>query len=182
MHRGQSHNFTPPSTAGQSRMYISEQNNSDMAIYDGRHGVYQGDSRVAPPIQIFHPVFEDFYHYLLHPDYRPSEDLIRETYGFMEQASIISTSENTRANKLRTSLSSILKRYVMTVGEKSRADGSVWLTLENFAVVLVVMEVKREYGEGGCDSATQASFSFRNYWLQNKVRNLVTVYSINLTR
>ncbi|KAM6502868.1 hypothetical protein JOM56_002845 [Amanita muscaria] len=40
--------------------------------------------------------------------------------------------------------------------------------LRDLNILLVVMELKREYGEGGCDPATQASFAFRNYWLAHQ--------------
>jgi hypothetical protein len=54
-----------PSQGAKSTQYRKSQGNLDTTIYDGRRG---NVSTSAPPIQLFHTIFDEFTHYVNDPD------------------------------------------------------------------------------------------------------------------
>ena len=51
----------------------------------------------------------------------------------------------------------------------TKADGVITLQIGDDRIVFLIIELKRELGEGGCDPATQAGLSMRRTWIELSV-------------
>ena len=116
----------PPSRAARSKDYAGLQREPNFAIYDGRYAPEAGTT-VAPPIQIFHPVFEGFIRRLEDPTLRPIRDFLVLVQQFMAEASKIRSLERDRAEKYRDMLRQILRFVFHTASniDKTEADGVI---------------------------------------------------------
>ena len=133
-----------------------------------------GISTVAPPIEIFHPIFNDFIRLANDPDVQPTcEDLhnVRTLMSLVSQ--IFSTEENGKGinPQLRQVLSRILGDVVFqaTNFDATAADGVITVTIGSAHITTLILEWKKEIGEGGCDSSTQAGLSMKRTWLDPNV-------------
>jgi hypothetical protein len=54
---------------------------------------------------------------------------------------------------------------------RDKSDRTIITNAHGMTLYLAIMEWKNKFGAGGCDSATQASFSFRNYLIQDQARD-----------
>ena len=138
---------------------------------------------VAPPIQIFHPVFQEFSDRIDSPTFEPEEVDRSFASKLMPSLSAIPSSEEIALERLRPLLSSLLNRPVeQVISVRNRtADGVVLKEVGRYKAPLLTMEYKRAFGEGGCDPSTQASFSVREFLVSDKVR-ASRVFAPPLTR
>lgn len=160
-----------PSGGARSSGYHISQGAVDQTIYDGRtprHG--NGIFTIAPPIQIFHTIFDEFTHLLNSPDVQPTIEDLEKVYKFMHTLSLIRTAEEKYGEIVRASISEVLGETVLEVPnpDGSRPDGVIMIN-DNTDIPCVVIEMKREMGEGGCDPTSQAALSMRRSWIHNSV-------------
>ena len=154
-----------PSTAAKSSDYAIIQTNPALAIYDGRKAA-GGQSTAAPPIHIFHPIFEAFVRRINDPNFEPPLSTILATEELMRSTSIIANTEGRKAEDVCIKLSRILGQVLHGIinFDKTSPDAAGLCDIDGIATPFVITEIKREYGDTGYDPATQASFSFQHNW------------------
>ena len=159
---------TSPSESAKSSAYAKSQ--IAYSIFDGRYRDGKPRTSVAPPIQLFHPVFARFLDDMKGTGDVPN-DIIRGTTGYMMAVSAIYASEEERRAALTPLLCAILDINIQTImnEDESSADGVVELSTELGSVLLYLQEKKNEFGDGGSDPSTQAGLSVGCYWAQAKV-------------
>jgi len=143
--------------------------------YDGFYAEKRGRQpiiTIAPPIQIFHPVFQEFSDRIDSPTFKPDEVDLSFVSELMPLVSKIPPSEENALKKLLPLLGRLLGRHVGSVisTRKRTPDGMVLKTIDDHIVPLLTIEYKRAFGEGGCDPSTQASFSVREFLASDQVR------------
>ncbi|KAH9011178.1 hypothetical protein EDB83DRAFT_372957 [Lactarius deliciosus] len=154
-----------PSEGAKSTGYCKIQANDAQVIYDGRTAPDAPLSTIAPPIQIFHPIFDEFISSASHLD--PTTDDLKHVYDFMYSVSEVGRSEKKYSEKLLKFLRLILNADVREeqLPDESRPDGIITLQIRNTRIALFFLELKRELGEGSCDPSTQVSLSMRRSWI-----------------
>jgi len=158
---------TPPSETAKSSTYTKSQ--IAYSIYDGRYKVKEPRTSVAPPVQLFHPVFGHFLDDIKSSGAIP-DDTIRQTTDYMKASLAIYENEDERRNKLTPLLCDILGVDIQLIqNEDKTTDGIVELVTKGWRSLLLIKEDKNEFGEGGSDPSTQAGLSAGRSWAQNKV-------------
>ena len=142
------------------------------SIHDGRYKADNPRTSVAPPVQLFHPVFGHFLDDIKRSHDIP-DDMILQTTEYMKSASAIYTSEDKRREKLMPLLSHILGVDIQSIlnTDKTNADGIVELMKSWGRALLLLEEDKNEFGDGGSDPSTQAGLSACRCWAQSRVKN-----------
>ncbi|KAF8654708.1 hypothetical protein AX16_003459 [Volvariella volvacea WC 439] len=145
-----------PSKASKSSSYALNQATDARVIFDGRYDPNHPLNTIAPPIELFHPIFSQFTalnsQSIVVPD-----DIVRGTASLLRYASAI-----------RPEILGIQVLQLVN-DDKSIPDGVHLLTVGSESYPLLVLEVKRELGEGGSDPAVQVSFSYKRSWLQMRM-------------
>ncbi|KAI0245533.1 hypothetical protein BJV78DRAFT_1287615 [Lactifluus subvellereus] len=149
-----------PSQGAKLAQYRKSQGNLDTTIYDGRRG---NVSTSAPPIQLFHPIFDSFTHYVNDPNFHVTIEDFKNVYDLMYFLSGV-RGEKSYGDGVRQQLGRILGVPVHKDQnpDSTRPDGIITLAS---GIPYVFIELKREMGEGGCDSTSQVSLSMRRSWI-----------------
>ena len=163
-----------PSEGAKSTGYRKIQADNAQAIYDGRRAPTGLISTIAPPIQIFHPIFGDFIYLVNDPDFQPTVDDIKDVQELMYFASEVGRMEEGQHGLnegLRKRLRRILQAgvHVEPNNDGTKADGVITLQIGDERIVFLILELKRELGEGGCDPTTQAGLSLKRSWIEHTV-------------
>ncbi|PPQ79188.1 hypothetical protein CVT25_002773 [Psilocybe cyanescens] len=164
-------NVMPPSESPESSAYTNSQ--LACSINDGRYQEKEPRTSVAPPVQLFHPVFARFLDDLKGTDDIP-DDIIRATTEYMKAASTIYTTEEKRQAELTPIHCRILGVDMQTIlnDESTDADGVVESLMAVGRFLILLKEDKNEFGEGGSDPSTQAGLSMAHFWAQPKLEKL----------
>jgi hypothetical protein len=165
----------PPADSAKSSIYTKSQ--MVYSIYDGRYKVNSPRTSVAPPVELFHPVFGHFLDDVEAVDHIPDET-IRHTLDYMQAASAIYASEAVPRNALTPLLHNVLGADIQMISnDMTNPDGIVEL-LANPGRIMLLKEDKNEFGEGGSDPSTQTGLSLGRCWAQDRVNNsLQLLYS-----
>ncbi|KAJ2932630.1 hypothetical protein H1R20_g4447, partial [Candolleomyces eurysporus] len=160
-----------PSAAAKSNEYSKLQKESATAIHDGRL------SRVAPPLEIFHPIFRLFLRLLRDPSHQPSpSDILAIQELFHYNRNIVA--ESTRNSKLLPLFAKLLgctiAQYVNPDG--TTPDAMYIISIDGMTLATLVLELKNELGDGGCDPSTLAGHSMRCTWIQKDVLSLTACF------
>ena len=163
-----------PSEGVKSTGYRKIQGDAAQAIYDGRRAPTGSISTIAPPIQIFHPIFDDFIHLVNDPDFQPTVDDIKHVQELMYFALVVGRIEEGQSGLnqgLRMRLRRILQAevHVEPNDDGTKADGVITLQIGDGRIMYLILELKRELGEGGCDPTTQAGLSMKRSWIEPSV-------------
>ncbi|KAJ7084023.1 hypothetical protein B0H15DRAFT_404271 [Mycena belliarum] len=165
----------PPSQLAKSVNYRDVQR-SDYPIYDGRYHPMHDISTMAPPIQLYNPAFARFTNDVANPALEIPDSVVLATADLMSKASELHEDEYTREMRIRPALKKALSygSTQMISDERTILDSAVMWTmsgtersLHEGPVAALLIEDKRELGEGGCDASTQASFSMLEYWVHS---------------
>jgi len=162
-----------PSEGAKSTGYRKIQGDDAQAIYDGRRAP-NGLSTIGPPIQIFHPIFDDFIHLVNDPDVQPSANDLKNVQELMYFASEVGRMEERHDGHnegLRTRLRRILQAEVHEEPnpDGTKPDGVITLQIGDARITFLILELKRELGEGGCDPTTQVGLSMKRSWIDLSV-------------
>lgn len=151
-----------------------------LTIYDGRKAD-GGPSTAAPPIHIFHPIFETFMRRINDPNFQPPPSIILETRELMRSTSIIAYTEARKAEDICIKLSHIIGQVVHGIVnfDKTSPDAAGLYDVDGIPAPFVMIEIKREYGDTGYDPATQASFSFQRNWQSKYVSAISQLVSVS---
>jgi hypothetical protein len=161
----------PPSTGAKSSHYRKSQGDAATVIYDGRRGPDEKLSTIAPPIQIFHRIFDDFLCSVNSPDDQPSVEDLENVYDLMYYVSEVRQTEDRYREGFRQKLSQILAAPIHEEQnpDNTKPDGVIMVQLGDTCIPYVFIELKRELGEGGCDPTSQASLTMRRSWIHASV-------------
>ena len=121
-----------PSTAAKSNEYVKIQAKPEFAIHDGLYPKPMTNSKsnsnpmttmttVAPPVHIFHPIFEQFISDANDPHLDLPREFLIQVQEFMFFASQLKTSESASNPEWRQLLSKLLK---IGIHEDQNADGT----------------------------------------------------------
>ena len=146
------------------------QNNDTQVIHDGQHAP-MGISTVAPPIEIFHPIFNDFIRLANDPDVQPTCEDLHNVRTLMSLASGVYLSKEYR-KKIKAQLCKTLVKILVNAeadDDETEADDILKMTINTAQFMTLALEWRRELGEGGCDSSTQAGLSMKRAWLESNV-------------
>ena len=160
-----------PSAGARSKDYAEGQALEYQAIHDGRLPPNPKFSTVAPPIQIYHPIFDQFTQFLSDPSVQPTNNDIKQAQDLMHSLSYIGTSESSRNAMIRHKLREILEVDVrQEVNDDGTSPDGIHMFLVNgFRIPLSHMEFKKELGDGASDPSTQAGLSMKRAWIQTAV-------------
>ncbi|KAJ3979667.1 hypothetical protein F5890DRAFT_1569265 [Lentinula detonsa] len=136
-----------PSVAARSTNY-NEIQGSDIPLLDGRFNGRAGGQTVAPPIEIYHPVFGAFSERCKDPKLEVPNDVLCHTASLLRSVSKISVQEAPRDSETRGILAKIL--------------GVSFEHSINAAPAL--FQIKGELGNGGSDPSVQASFYYARFY------------------
>lgn len=171
-----------PSTAAKSRDYFKIQSDPTLAIHDGLYPdpeIYKyftplttiapPPMTIAPPIQIYHPIFSRFLRMANDEKTDLSPEVLERVRDYMNFASSIKRNENQTNVKYRQELTKVLG---ITINEeldadKTSTDGGVMVDVGDYErIAPLLVELKCIFGEGGCDPSIQAGYSMRRSWIQ----------------
>ncbi|KAK0454099.1 uncharacterized protein EV420DRAFT_1273330 [Desarmillaria tabescens] len=163
-----------PSSNSRYNNYIKNQA-SDAAILDGRYDPANSTPTVAPPIQLYHPVFADFLGAMGDTSDLP-EDLVVETGELMRSASGIAVIERSRSLPSLMHLSKILGFPLSQVVNmnKTSADHAILhrrMSPPFQTALLATVKEKSELGSGG-DVTTEGGCSYIDFWLSEDHQEL----------
>jgi hypothetical protein len=155
-----------PSVGAKSAEYYETQGNVSLVIHDGRRG---RNPTIVPPIQIYHPMFDEFTHLVNNPDVQPTVEDLDNVYELT--LSRINRQEDDIRGKTREDIGHILGTPILEVQnpDGTRPDGVIMVELGKTSIPYAFLELKREIGEGGCDPTSQASLSMRRSWIHDEV-------------
>lgn len=142
-----------------------------MAIYDGRCTQSPPFATIAPPIELFHPVFGKFRHLANDPGTQVTNEDLKNIQEFMHMSSTLYALESARAPEYRRLLTRILQVPVHPEpnDDGTSSDGVYMVDLGEVRVPILITELKRELGDGGCDPSIQAGVFMRRAWIQRNV-------------
>ena len=163
-----------PSEGAKSSGYRKIQGDDAQAIYDGRRPPKGLVSTIGPPIQIFHPIFDDFMHLVHDPNLQPTVDdlkIVQELMYFASEVGRMEDRHNGHNEGLRKRLRHILEVEVHEEPNLNgtKPDGVVTLQIGDARIAFLILELKRELGEGGCDPTTQGGLSMKRSWIDPTV-------------
>jgi hypothetical protein len=159
-----------PSSAAKSAAYWEVQKDDKHAIHDGRHAP-AGISTIAPPIEIFHPIFNDFIRFIDDPNVQPTPEDLDNVRTLMSLASGIYLSEE-YLMKIKAQLRQVLVKILFNAkadDDETEADVILKTMINSAQFMTLALEWRRELGEGGYDSSTQAGLSMKRAWLESNV-------------
>ncbi|KAI0782765.1 hypothetical protein C8Q75DRAFT_727209 [Abortiporus biennis] len=127
---------------------------------------------VAPPIQIFHPVFHKFQFRCTTAT--PSKETIEKTFELMQLLAKISDSERRRSLPIRELLSEILGVPLVEEmnADRTHPDTVYAVEVEGVRLFTVIIGLTRGYGAGGVDACTQGGLSMRRAWIQENRKDV----------
>ncbi len=141
------------------------------AIHDGLLAP-GGIVTAAPPVGIFHPVFDQFISDANDSQAQPPAEIITTTQKFMYANTVIPTNEAEGNERLLQDFRDILDMVVISEKNQDNTspDGMVMCpTAKGTCCPVLIVERKHMLGDGGCDPSIQAGYSTRRAWLQDTV-------------
>ncbi|KAH7881674.1 uncharacterized protein C8R40DRAFT_1165083 [Lentinula edodes] len=156
----------PPSVLAQSKEYNDNQGAPATAVLDGRYA-QDGPSTVAPPIELYHPVFGAFMQRCRTSDIEIPEGILRDTASLLRSVSRIAVKEAPRDAQTRKILADILGVGLerITNSDKTSPDFmSVTPTPLNVNGACIISEIKSELGSGGSDPSRQSALSYARFY------------------
>jgi hypothetical protein len=157
-----------PSGGAKSNEYRKSQASDALVIYDGRRDPKK--LTTAPPIQIFHPIFDDFTQKVNDPVFPLTFDDLKNVRDLMSNLCEINPAEPPYGAMLRHYLRKILGVTILEEQfDGCKPDGTVMVQAGSARVPILITELKREFGEGGCDASSQVSIAMRRIWHHESV-------------
>ncbi|GJJ16183.1 hypothetical protein Clacol_010463 [Clathrus columnatus] len=161
-----SYRIKAPSVGAQLIHYRDIQRSPETRIYDGHYPPGPSYSTIAPPLELYHPIFNRFLGLIDHCS--PTVDDLKHTQGLMNYlGELSSVDENVRNERINGYLSGILGRIIQPSenADKTKPDGVSSVLVGMASVPLIIAEFKKSLGEGNCDPCIQASLIGGGAWL-----------------
>lgn len=168
-----------PSDSAKSNLYSKSQ--IAYSICDGRYNARAPRTTVAPPIQLFHPVFGEFLNSIWPLNRNIPQDVIHNTTRYMQATSAHYADEQSRRNELTPILSDVLDGTIQVIenNDRTKADGTLEGSRDGKLFLLLLKEDKNEFGDGGSDPSTQAGLSAARTWVQANVHDFYFLFIWN---
>lgn len=161
---------------GRGRMALSRGYSSSSSLSEGESTMIicrgrfvcdvEGRSGAAPPpppIQISHPVFQEFLDRINDPNFKPDEEVVGQVLRLMPHFSQIHRHKDAAFYRLRELITEVL------LGDSS-PDGIIFRREQRRSIPLVVFKHKRAFGEKGRDPSSKAAYSLQNLLYEDEVR------------
>jgi hypothetical protein len=160
-----------PSTGAKAAKYAILQADPTTCIYDGRTAPNVDLETVAPPIHMYHRIFSRFHELLNEAPSQITEEFLLRTQDFMAKASVVCAAEEDRRLITWECLNELLDLSLSTERnpDGSLPDGVYAVPVRGIRSCLVIIEIKREMGEGGSDPTNQVAISFKKVWVSGDV-------------
>ncbi|KAF5340817.1 hypothetical protein D9757_015128 [Collybiopsis confluens] len=158
-----------PSVLARTGEYNINQSSISTALLDGRFTL-AGPSTVAPPIEVYHPVFGNFLQ-RCREEVEIPEDILLHTASLLRSASRVAVKEAPRDAESREILAQILGVALEHISNQDKSSSdymSVALTSMNINAASTVSEVKSELGSGGSDPSTQSALSYARFYCSHE--------------
>ena len=157
--------------------YAVVQAHESQAIHDGRLPPNPKFFTIAPPVQIYHPIFDQFTQIVSDRAIQPTNEDLEQAQKLMKSLSYISTKEHPRNAMICEKLCDILEIdiYEASNADETSNDGVHMFVVNNFCIPLLVIQLKEEFAEGASDPSTQVGLSMKRAWIQKAVS--LTLYS-----
>jgi hypothetical protein len=141
------------------------------AILDNRRALKATINTIAPPVQLFNPLFAYFSSKAFDPDYDVPSEFFPDVLDFMAKSALLYGSEEERQLYIKKCLENVLGRPLpSTVNpDNTRPDFQVVGTFGIHTAYLAVGEEKNEFGDGGSDPSTQVGLSYWHLFRQTEV-------------
>ncbi|KAJ7724232.1 hypothetical protein B0H16DRAFT_1333673, partial [Mycena metata] len=135
-----------------------------LPIYDGRYDALHPTSTVGPPVDLYYSGFAKFRDDLNDSNNHPPPEFVCGVAKLMAAAAGIYTDEDAFSSAVFSLLQVLLDAQCITIKNQDKTSADFVLYFER--AILLLCELKREVGEGGCDASTQAILSTLRYWTQ----------------
>ena len=125
---------------------------------------------IAPPVQIFHPVFQQFLDRIDDPTFAPDEEVVARVSCLMSYSSRLHPSGDDAPVKLRGHLAVLLQGHMMQgMLFDPRSPGGVVARHEvNRTIPLITFEYRRSICEGGCGPTVQRHIISKTFSLRTR--------------
>jgi hypothetical protein len=129
------------------------------------------------PVGLYNPIFDEFQARLSDPTAETdiAHNQLSVTSSFCTAAVAIYRNEKERQHAMADLIDNLLYAPVtgILVRNNANSDGTILTMAHGMSLYRAILEWKNDMGEGGCDAVKQGCFSFRNYWIQPSVRDVV---------
>ncbi|GJJ08119.1 hypothetical protein Clacol_002327 [Clathrus columnatus] len=162
-----------PSGGARSTNYACNQNIEEQTIYNGYY-MHENINTLAPPIEIYHPIFNTFFHLVENPP-KPTDDDLNNTHEFMYFLSQLSQEKEPFHNKqVLSKLHDILDADILTEQNKdqTKPDSTLHIQVGKECIPILIVELEKELGSGTCDPSIQAGLSMKHTWSLDDVKNI----------
>lgn len=142
-------------------------------LYNGRYNPDSSTETIAPPIEIFHPVFSHFLDDVSNSDLDVPQSVLDATRDLMKKSAGIYSSERTRRTALNKAFCDAISFGCSQIVnlDLTSPDDVALLNIGppiNESAALLVKEDKKLMGEG-CDPTLQVAMSAGRFWSQPNV-------------
>ena len=163
-----------PSRAAQSSEYAKIQT-SDQRLLDCRCAVGNPVNTVVPPIQLFNPAFAFFSSKASDLNYNVLDDFVLHVRDLVVQFALIHPNKDAHQCSLRPFLQKVIDRPFVVASDPDRTDPDVAVLslCGGLTVYLIIGKEANEFGNGGLDPSTQATFSFLWLFSQKEVMTAI---------
>uniref|UniRef100_A0A0W0FIA2 Uncharacterized protein n=1 Tax=Moniliophthora roreri TaxID=221103 RepID=A0A0W0FIA2_MONRR len=157
-----------PSAAAKLNNY-SENQASDNALLDRRFNESE-NTTTALPIELYHLAFANFLSNAHDPNLQVPNDVLCSTAKLIRQLSVIRVLENPHSSDCKQTLADIMECALSHFVNKNSSSAdfmSPYPTPMNAIAAPGIVEIKSEWGSGGCDPSVQVSFSYARFYCQD---------------
>ena len=154
-----------------SEQYAIHQINPVTAIHDGRGPADQHNQ--SPPIRIYHPMFAKYEAGLSSANVDK-----RDLEVTRELCTLLTRTDTGWENRRNILIRQVLTKFfgvpfqVVQNDDQTVADGAYMIQIGSVDLPVIIVELKRWFGEGGSDPFIQAELIFLRYWAQESVRHI----------
>ncbi|GJJ06912.1 hypothetical protein Clacol_001108 [Clathrus columnatus] len=140
-------------------------------IYDGRSSALTRQYTLAPPIEIYHRIFNTFLRLVEDPP-QPTADDLNNTRELMQYLCELSDGDAAKSDEdVLSMLYNILKQNLRRM-DKVFLNNKVCIWAGDEYVPILIVELEEELGEGNCDPSTQADLSMKHFWSMDRVKKV----------
>ena len=125
---------------------------------------------IAPPIQIFDPIFQQFLDGTNDPEIKPDEDIVDHVLRLISCSSQLHDFEDPVLPQLRSLFTHLFERYVYP-------EGIVFGRGKEYEIPLLLFKY---ISEGVCDPPFQAAYSLQDFLYRGDVCTFTQFYSLFL--
>lgn len=124
---------------------------------------------MAPPVQIYHPVFNRFTQIVGDRAIQPTNEDLKQAQKLMKSLSYINTKVHPRNAMIREKLCDILEVDIYEEPNDDETSNNGDYLVTNFRIPLLVIQLKEELGECASDPSSQVGLTMKRAWIHRDV-------------